>query len=178
VVWGLVDVFLQKKTMNNNWSEFKLRVNTTASVGKAYEALSTPGGLETWFLRKAELSSGGKLRQASEKMQKGDEYAFHWHGYPDSKAHTGRWLGGDGKSVVSFTFSQELPVTVSLYRECDETIIELTETFDPTDEGVARNHYLGNMKGWIFYLINLKSVLEEGLDLRNRKVELQNVLTA
>jgi hypothetical protein len=34
------------------------------------------------------------------------------------------------------------------------------------------------MKGWIFYMINLKSVLEGGLDMRNRKVELKNVLTA
>jgi hypothetical protein len=67
---------------------------------------------------------------------------------------------------------------VSLYRECDETIVELIETFDPTEEEVVRKHYLGNMKGWIFYMINLKSVLEGGLDLRNRKEELKNVLTA
>ncbi|HET6255002.1 MAG TPA: hypothetical protein VFE32_13055 [Puia sp.] len=164
--------------MNNNWSEFKLRINTTAPIEKAYVALSTPGGLESWFLRRAELTSGGKSRQPGEQIQKGDEYSFQFHGYPDSKSHTGRWLGADGKSVVSFTFSQELPVTISLYRECDETIVELVEAFDPTDEGVARSHYLGNMKGWIFYLVNLKSVLEGGLDLRNRKVELQNVLTA
>lgn len=164
--------------MSNNWSEIKLRVNTTAPIEKVYPALSTSGGLESWFLRKAEFTGGGNSRQAGEKIQKGDEYAFHWYGYPDSKGHTGKWLGADGKSVVSFTFSQDLPVSISLYRECDETIIELTETFDPTDEGVARNHYLGNMKGWIFYLVNLKSVLEGGLDLRNRKVELQNVLTA
>ena len=69
-------------------------------------------------------------------------------------------------------------MTISIYRECEETIVELVESFDPADEGVARNHYLGNMKGWIFYLVNLKSVLEGGLDLRNRKVELTNVLTA
>ena len=53
--------------------------------------------------------------------------------------------------MISFTFSQDLPVTISVYRECDETIVELAETFDPTVEEVARNHYLGNMKGWIFY---------------------------
>jgi uncharacterized protein YndB with AHSA1/START domain len=164
--------------MSNNWSEFKLRVNTTAPMEKTYEAVATSGGLESWFLRKAEITAGGKARQPGEKAQKGDEYSFQWHGYPDKNTHTGRWLGTDGKSVVSFTFSQELPVTISLYRECDETIVELTETFDPTDEGVAQKHYLGNMKGWIFYLVNLKSVLEGGLDLRNRKPELTNVLTA
>jgi uncharacterized protein YndB with AHSA1/START domain len=168
----------EKKAMNNNWSEFKLRINTTASVEKAYAALSTPGGLESWFLRRADVSSGGKPRPPGEKIQKGDEYAFQWHGHPDSMRHSGKFLSTDGKSVISFTFSQELPVTISVYRECEETIVELAETFDPTDEGVARNHYLGNMKGWIFFLVNLKSVLEGGLDLRNRKEELKNVLTA
>jgi uncharacterized protein YndB with AHSA1/START domain len=164
--------------MSNNWSEFKLRVNTTASVEKAYAAVATPGGLESWFLRRAEVRTGGKPRQPGDRIQKGDEYSFLWFGHPDSLAHSGKFLSADGKSVVSFTFSQDLPVTVSIYREFDETIVELVETFDPTDEGVVRKHYLGNMKGWIFYMINLKSVLEGGLDMRNRREELTNVLTS
>lgn len=169
--------------MSNNssefkWSEFKLRVNTTAPVEKAFAAVSTPRGLESWFLRSAGIESGGKPRLADEPIRKGDEYHFQWHGHPDTLRHKGKFLSNDGKSVVSFTFSQDLPVTISIYRECEETIVELAEVFDPTDEGAAKEHYLGNMKGWIFYLINLKSVLEGGLDLRNRKLELQNVLTA
>src|ERR1700722_14333492 len=164
--------------MSNNWSEFKLRVNTTATVEGAFAAVSTPGGLESWFLREAGVTAGGKLRAKADKIQKGDDYHFQWYGHPDTLRHVGKFLSTDGKSVISCTFSQDLPVTISIYRECDETIIELAETFDPTVEEVARDHYLGNMKGWIFYLINLKSVLEGGLDLRNRKVELKNVLTA
>ena len=39
-----------KKTMSSNWSEFKLRINTTASVEKAYAAVATPGGLEVVVL--------------------------------------------------------------------------------------------------------------------------------
>ncbi|HXD76961.1 MAG TPA: hypothetical protein VN616_04090 [Puia sp.] len=164
--------------MSNNWNEFKLRVNTTASVEKAYAAVGTPAGLESWFLRATGITSGGKPRQPGERIQKGDEYQFQWHGHPDSVRHGGRFLSADGKSVVSFTFSQDLPVTISIYRECEETIVELTEMFDSSDEGVAKKHYLGNMKGWIFFMINLKSVLEGGLDMRNRKEELKNVLTA
>lgn len=172
------DVSLQKKAMSNNWSEFKLRINTTASVEEAYAAVATPGGLESWFLRDANVTSDGKRRSGSEKIQKGDEYHFQWYGHPDTLRHLGRYLSTDGKSVISFTFSQDLPVTISVYRECDETIVELVETFDPAVEEVARNHYLGNMKGWIFFLVNLKSILEGGIDMRNRKVELKNVLTA
>lgn len=155
-----------------------MRINTTAPVEKAYKAVATPGGLESWFLRDTGITGDGKLRSKGEMIQKGDEYHFQWHGHPDTLRHSGKFLSTDGKSVISFTFSQDLPVTISIYRECDETIVELAETFDPTVEEVARDHYLGNMKGWIFYLINLKSILEGGLDLRNRKVELKNVLTA
>ncbi len=169
---------MQKKVMNNQWSEFKLRVNTTAPVEKAFAAVATPGGLESWFLRNADITAGGEPKLKSDKIQKGDAYQFQWYGHPDTLTHTGKFLSTDGKSVISFTFSQDLPVTISIYRECDETIIELAETFDPTVEEVARNHYLGNIKGWIFYLVNLKSILEGGLDLRNRKVELKNVVTA
>jgi uncharacterized protein YndB with AHSA1/START domain len=168
----------KKNTMSNNWSEFKLRINTTASVEKTFKAVATPGGLESWFLREAGVTAAGKQRPKGDMIQKGDEYHFQWHGHPDTMRHSGKFLSTDGKSVISFTFSQDLPVTISIYRECEETIVELAETFDATVEEVARNHYLGNMKGWIFYLINLKSILEGGLDMRNRKVELKNVLTA
>ena len=34
------------------------------------------------------------------------------------------------------------------------------------------------IEGWIFYLANLKSVLEGGLDLRNKRMEITNVITA
>ena len=164
--------------MSNQWSEFKLRVNINAPMDKAYAAWATQEGLESWFLKRADLMAGSTPRQRGEKAQKGDEYEFRWFGYPDSTSHKGKIIATDGKSQFTFTFSQDLPVSVSLYRECGETIVELVETFDPTDEGVVRKHYLGNMKGWIFYLTNLKSVLEGGLDLRNRKVELTNVITA
>jgi uncharacterized protein YndB with AHSA1/START domain len=167
--------------MSNNWTEFKLRVNTNASVEKAYAAVATPAGLESWFLRKADITTGGgggELRQPGDKIQKGDEYEFRWHGHPDSMSHKGKILAVDGKSQFSFTFSQDLPVSISVYKECDETIVELVEMFDPAEQEASKKHYLGNMKGWIFFLINLKSVLEGGLDMRNRKIALTNVLTA
>jgi hypothetical protein len=108
--------FVQKNTMSNNWSEFKLRINTTASVEKAFKAVATPGGLESWFLREAGVTAGGKHRAKGDMIQKGDENHFQWHGHPDTMRHSGRFLSTDGKSVISFTFSQDLPVTISIYR--------------------------------------------------------------
>jgi uncharacterized protein YndB with AHSA1/START domain len=164
--------------MSNNWNEFKLRVNTSAPIEKVYAAWATRTGLESWFLCRADLLSGGKALPPDEQAQKGDEYEFRWFGHPDGVSHKGKVVAADGKSQFTFTFSQDLPVSVSIFRECDETIVQLVENFDPLDQEASKKHYLGNMKGWIFFLTNLKSVLEGGLDLRNKKVELKNVITA
>jgi uncharacterized protein YndB with AHSA1/START domain len=167
-----------KKLMSSHFSEFKLRVNVDAPIEKIYAAWATSAGLESWFLKKAGLVAGAVARQPGDMAQKGDEYEFFWWGYSDCVSHKGRVVSADGKNHFTFTFSQDLPVSISMYKECDETIVELMEVFDPADDEAARKHYLGNMKGWIFYLTNLKSVLEGGLDLRNRKSELTNVITA
>lgn len=180
--------------MNNTWNEFKLRVNIDAPIDKVYPRWTTSGGLETWFLRKAIVSPpdigvgaiAGKedasgtevVRQDSDLIQKGDRYQWYWHGYPDSVVEKGTILEANGKDRFCFSFSLGCPLSISLYRECDETIVELVESGLPADEETMLRHYVGDSKGWIFYLANLKSVLEGGLDLRNRKTELTNVITS
>jgi len=37
---------------------------------------------------------------------------------------------------------------------------------------------IGSMTGWSLFMVNMKSVLENGYDLRNRNVDLKNVITA
>jgi hypothetical protein len=126
--------------MENKWSLFKLRVNIRQPLDKVYAAWATPGGLESWFLR--------------------------------------RIIAANGVDHFAFTFSLGCPVSVSIYGELDETIVELVESELPTDEDAMLRHYVGDLKGWVFYLANLKSVLEGGPDLRNRRAELTNVITA
>lgn len=149
--------------MNSQWSEFRLRVNIRVPVDRAYAAWATPAGLESWFLRKAILDD--------------DHYEWYWFGYPDSVLEKGRITTANGTNLFAFTFSLGCPVSVSFYTEHEETIVELVESGLPDDEAGLK-HYVGDSKGWIFYLTNLKSVLEGGLDLRNRKEELTNVITA
>ena len=165
--------------MKNTWSSFKLRVNVSASIKEVYDAWATPVGLEKWFLRKTlTRDEQGILKNKEGRMKENDTYEWYWYGYPDSVVEKGKILKAKEESIFSFTFSMHCPVTISLYREFDETIVELVESELPTDDETILKHYIGDSKGWIFYLANLKSVLEGGLDLRNRKVELTNVITA
>jgi len=166
-------------TKHSNWSQFKLRVNIKAEIADIYDAWATPAGLESWFLRSAKfVDNHGNLRGKEIKIGKGDIYEWLWHGYPDEVVEKGTILEANGTDKFTFTFSLNCPVAISLYHQAGESIVELVESNLPTDEETMARHYVGDSRGWIFYLTNLKSVLEGGLDLRNRKTELVNVITA
>lgn len=160
------------------WNEFKLRVNINSSTDAAYRSWATPAGLESWFLRQAGFYRNGQRLPAQNLIEAGDTYEWRWYGYPDEVTERGKVLLANGSDRFVFTFSLGCPVTISVYTECDEVIVELVESNLPTDEKMILQHYVGDSKGWLFYLTNLKSVLEGGLDLRNKKTALTNVITA
>ena len=161
----------------SKFSEFKLRVNVNTGIENAYRAWASSAGVGSWFLRATYKDAQGKVRSGDELAQEGDEYTLAFTTKPDMVICTGKVLKANGRDLFSFTFSKGCPVTISIYREQDETIIQLIESHLPTDEETIRKHFVGDTKGWIFYLTNLKSVLEGGLDLRNKNAELKSVIT-
>jgi hypothetical protein len=56
--------------------------------------------------------------------------------------------------------------------------VELVQEEIPTDENGKQIFHLGCKSGWTFYLANLKSIFEGGIDLRNRNTKLQDVLNS
>jgi len=48
----------------------------------------------------------------------------------------------------------------------------------PTDEKSMQSFYVGCKTGWTFYLANMKSILEGGIDLRNKNEKLQQMLNS
>jgi hypothetical protein len=167
------------EAINKDWSQIRLRINIKTTVDKAYTSWATQKGLESWFLKKAPAKGGGgQARKTTELLTKADTYLWTWHGYHDDMRHEGTVLEANGKDRFAFSFSSNCPVTVSIYKEQDEVIVELVEDNIPVDNARIFKHYTSNTMGWTFYLTNLKSVLEGGLDLRNFNPSLQNVITA
>jgi uncharacterized protein YndB with AHSA1/START domain len=161
-----------------DFSQFKLRVNVKTSIENAYRAWATPSGFDSWFLGKMVFTDAtGTVRGGDDPVQAGDEYVCYFNRQPETVIIKGKVLKANGQNLFSFTFSKGCPVTISIYTEHNETIVELIESNLPTDEETMRKHYVGDSKGWIFYLTNLKSVLEGGLDLRNRNADIKNVIT-
>ena len=96
---------------------------------------------------------------------------------PDEPIVKGKVLKTNGKDLFSFSFANDIPVTITIYKEHDETIVELIESNLPTDEGSVAKQFVSDSKGWVFYLTNLKSTLEGGLDLRKTNEAIKNVIT-
>lgn len=164
---------------HHDWSRFLLRINITAEPQKIYDAWTTQAGLESWFLRQAEFTKpGGVLRGKNESVQAGDTYEWRWHGYPDDVVERREVLKSNGRDLLSFMFSGDCMVTVRVMEEAGETLCELVQENILPDEQSRINYYHGCSIGWTFYLANLKSILEGGLDLRNKNMNLPNVVNA
>jgi len=165
--------------MSHDWSQFKLRVSVKTYGHHVYDAWAKPGGLEKWFLSKAIFTAtDGHVRAKDGHIQAGDTYEFSWFGHPDTMIERGRVLEADGKNSIKFTFAGDCVVTVIVKVEDGEVIAELVQENIPLDEKSRTGIYIGCSIGWTFYLANLKSVLEGGKDLRNKNVNLKQMVNA
>lgn len=153
-----------------NWSQFTVRIDVNASVEKLYAAWATRAGIESWFLRLSEFKSAdGISRGNMELVQKGDIYKWLWHGWPDETVEHGTILDCNGNDFFRFSFGKAGNCTVRIYKEKEETIVEILQDDIPDDETGKHTWHLGCKTGWTYYLANLKSVYQFGTDLRNKK---------
>jgi hypothetical protein len=130
-------------------------------------------------LRKAEFTKAdGKLRKKTDPVQKGDTYEWMWFGYSDDVMERGKILKVNGKNLFQFTFGKAGIVTVKIKKMMGKAFVELTQEKIPLDETSKVNFHLGCSTGWTFYLANLKSILEGGLDLRNKNEKLERVINS
>lgn len=152
---------------NFDWTKFTLKVAIKAKLEDIYNAWTTASEIEKWFLVDAEFSDENELvLSKTQNVLKGDKYKWIWYLYDDTES--GTITAANGADYFQFTFAGNCLVEINLSTEFEYTIVELTQKNIPTDEASKRNIRLGCHNGWSFYLINLKSVYEGGLDLRNK----------
>ena len=162
-----------------DWSKFVTRINIKAPIDKIYWCWATREGMEYWFLRMSEYSNPGNgLRANNEMVQKGDHYRWAWFGYSDEVMEEGDILEANGKDLFKFSFGNAGNCTVSIKKEEGETIVELLQEDIPTTEEGMHSWHVGCKTGWTFYLANLKSLLEGGVDLRNKNEKLTRMINA
>ena len=163
----------------HDWSKFSTRININASLLDVYAAWTSRTALERWFLRVAEFTdTQNNIRTAESAIRQGDTYRWLWYGYDDSVVERGTIVELNDNDYLRFTFAGSCLVTVTTQRQERETILELRQENIATDEESRVRYHLGCLTGWNFYLANLKSILEGGIDLRNKNLKLQHVLNA
>ncbi len=130
-----------------------------APVAKVFRALTVPSELGRWFLKKAQLSP-----------TKGRGYAFWWQG---GYSHAGRVLEFVQNRRVSLSWPNsvkhvpgETRVTFAVRKRGSGTLLRVRHVGYKRSNAWLQLHG-GTQSGWADYLVNLKSVLEHGHDLRS-----------
>lgn len=163
---------------NFDWSKFTLRVNINTDPQRIYALLSSKSGLEFWFLRRADIYNINGELKSEDKIETGDHYQWYWFGYDDEINEKGSFEHMKENTGLQFSFGLAGTVNINIQQQSGYSMLELTQSNIPvTDEG-KRDYHLGCSKGWLFYLTNLKSLLEGGLDLRNKDENIKGVITA
>jgi uncharacterized protein YndB with AHSA1/START domain len=162
--------------MNNfDWTKFTRKIAIEASKQALYDAWVIPAEIEQWFLSHAEyFTSEGTPVSKTEAVSKGLTYQWQWYLYDVTE--TGTITKANGKDHFQFTFAGNCKVDVTFKEYKKGTLVSLTQSGIPTDDESKQNIRLGCDNGWSFYLLNLKSVYEGGLDLRNKDPELKPML--
>lgn len=161
--------------MDDKWTRFKVTGDFNIDIRTLYEAWATPEGLEEWFLRKADFFTiAGRHREPEEFILKEDTYEWYWHGWGDETCEKGQVLEANGTDLIKFTFAKDNVVTVNISSRNGISLVELTQENIPIEEDPAKSLFVQCQAGWVFYFANLKSVLEGGLDLRNKKLEVSS----
>jgi hypothetical protein len=157
--------------IDNKWTSFKVTGDYNTDIRSLYEAWATTAGLEKWFLRRANFYTvPRRTREPEEFILKEDTYDWYWHGYNDDTFEKGVILEANGTDLVKFTFSGGSVVTISLYSRNGVSIVELVQENIPEESDPSKNLFVQCQIGWTFYLANLKSILEGGIDLRNKSM--------
>jgi uncharacterized protein YndB with AHSA1/START domain len=166
-------------TETYTWSSFVTRINVNAPTEKLYSLLATKAGMEYWFLRLSEYKKpDGNLRADDEPVQKGDTYRWRWYGWSDDVTEEGTIMNCNGNNFFKFSFGKAGDCTVNIKKELDYTIVELVQENIPDDDQGKHYWHVGCKTGWTFYLTNLKSLCEGGIDLRNKDEKLQHVINS
>ncbi len=138
----------------------RLQTYTRVSPKKAFKAITSPERLSRWMVDEATLSP-----------RKGGRYAFKWEGGP---THTGKVLEFVRGKRITLTWQwpgmEQLLVTklkLAVEPRARGTVVKLTHSGFPKQERWL-DLYAGAIQGWTYFLLNLKSVLDNGRDLRSK----------
>lgn len=160
---------------NFDWTGFVKRIRINTNVETIYTTLASAEGLTKWLLSESEFTSkDGEMIDSKQCAKAGDAYKWRW--YAQNHYEEGTVIEGNGVDRFGFTFAGDCKVSIELKKDGNATMVELKQLEIPLDDASKESIRLGCAFGWSFYLTNLKSILEGGIDLRNKDTTLKGVV--
>jgi uncharacterized protein YndB with AHSA1/START domain len=138
----------------NDWTQFKLKIEIKASPAKVFKAWTHAATISKWFTVYTEF-----------EPRKNGRIYFEWLG--DDKFES-KVLAIKKNEYVTFTFGNKgEKVRVTLKKVKGGTLLTLHQYDMLTTPQMKWAMHKGCEVGWAFFLTNLKSFLENGIDLRS-----------
>lgn len=142
-----------------------LRATIASDPASVFDYLVDSNRLETWF-----------PDQAVSEAQLGGRYHFRWN--DSDGVWSGRYTNFIRGNTLAYTWQApgdeyETSVLIKLIPQAGGTLVELTHS------GFTSNTALDKAIGaWKFYLDNLRSVIEDNVDLRQQQRQKQRARTS
>lgn len=149
-----------------DWSRFSVHMYYRASLDDVFRAWATPRGLASFFIAQAtHVSPDGSPRTADEITRAGDTYTWRWlHDF----SLTGQVLACEPKQHVAYTFGGPMRIDITVTAHDSEQVeVRLEQTGCAREDPDRAWSHLNCRSCWVYFMTNLKSVLEHGIDLRD-----------
>ena len=166
-----------------DWTQFRVGIYIRALPLDIFAMWTEAEQLCRWFLRSAAFapSEGPPAdrraraalpafdtltpRRENETCRTNDRYRWEW--YYDGGIVGEEWVREVRPPTrLGFGFGEEMEVEVSLRKQGKSCEVNLRQYNIPTGPRARRELHMGCRIAWAFFLTNLKSVSEGGLDLR------------
>ena len=158
----------------SRWREFKQRIYVKAPVERVYRLWATSAGLTKWWPIKARYTTPeGRNVGSNDLAEEGGRY---WMAWPGGVEESGTVLEANNRDLIKFTFGKDIRVTVKLIKRKKGTLVDLVQRSAWPSEEENMEVYLEYYPGWVFYLTNLKSVLEARADLREKEPDVEHLI--
>ena len=154
-------------TERYDWSQFKVHMVYRAPRDDVVAAWATPGGLESFFIADADhRAPDGTRRAPDEPCVAGDRYRWKWlHGF-ELEGHV---LACEPNRRVSYTFGGNMRIDIGFLERDGAVEVAIHQTGCATQDPERAWQHLNCRSCWVYFLTNLKSVLEHGIDLRDHE---------
>lgn len=158
---------MTENNFNNN--KFTHGIYLNSPIEKVYQYIATASGIAKWFIGEAKYYYKNiSIRPGNQYSEKGDSYLWKW--LNKDFELKGLITESEENKMIQFTFSPLYFVTITLTNEKERTKLTLTQEYQSGAEKDEFN-FINCCVCWVFFLTNLKSVIENGIDLREADVK-------